>query len=317
MYVNKKVKVSWRGTIVRKSIAALVRVSGGDAIAAGRKYAPAARASWKPPKKFFLQRIFLATGACAEYLVPPGAEQRGTCILQLHGGGFIIPYTRQHQKQSVRLATIAGPLPVMSLDYRVAPEHRFPAALEDAVAAIEWLNREKGMPPESIIVFGESAGGGLALSLAMWLRDHKIGRLKAITLISPWTDLTGKSRSHKERLALDPFFGQKKDRRQEQRQSSIPAGSIYAGENELVDPYISPAFGDMTDMPPLLIHAGEHEILFDDAAIIHEKAVAAGIDSHFHEWTGMFHCFQMAHPFVPEARTAWQEIGGFIRKLIN
>jgi acetyl esterase/lipase len=151
----------------------------------------------------------------------------------------------------------------------------------------------------------------MALALAMRLRDSSLGSLRALVLMSPWSDLTCHGGSYASRYHLDPYFGRKLPMPDDEYRTAI--GRIYGGSNDLTDPYLSPSFGDFSHLPPMLIHVGEYEMLYDDSAAVYEKAKAAGVAAEMRVWPGMFHVFQLADGLIPEAREAWREIGAFIR----
>jgi len=302
---------SLRGVLLRELIAAGVRLTGGDIISFAKRYIKVSNADWRPRRGWKIEKISLPDGACASYLVPKGCTRRNVAILHLHGGGYTLGFLPIFKRFAFKLGKIGGKVPVLSLDYRIAPEHQYPAALEDAMNALEWLWQYKGILTESVIAVGESCGAGMALALSMRLRDSGVGRLRALVLMSPWTDLTCSGESYAGRYDLDPYFGRTLPVPDDEYRTEI--GKIYGGGNDLSHPYMSPAFGDFSSLPPMLIHAGENEMLYDDAAIVKQKAVERGVAVEMHVWPGMFHVFQLADGFVPEARKAWKEIGAFIR----
>ena len=310
---QKKCRSSLRGTIFRELIAAGVKATGSDILTFTKKNVKIkTKSNWRLPLGWKFEKVSLPHGANAVYLVPKNCFREDIAILHLHGGGYTLGYFPLFKHFAVKLAKLGG-VPVLSLDYRIAPEHHYPAALDDAMQAIEWLKR-RGISFESILAIGESCGAGLALALAMRLRDNGKGTLKALVLMSPWADLTCGGDSYANRYHLDPMFG---------RKMPIPAdnqrttnGQVYAGGHDLTDPYLSPAFGDFSSLPPMLIHIGEYEMLYDDAAIVYKKAVEAGIKAELKIWPGMFHAFQLADWLIPEARKAWREVGIFIRQYL-
>jgi acetyl esterase/lipase len=311
----KPARCSWQGALVRRLIALTVRLLGGDVLAIGRKRVRRPDPRWRPPASFRLERVALPGPAMAEYLLPPDCRRPDICIMQIHGGGYVIPYNTVHQRRSLRLARLAGSLPVLSLDYRVAPEHPYPAALEDGLAALAWLQREQGLSPQSVIAIGDSAGGGLALALAQALRDRGLGQFRALVLLSPWTDLTCRNESHSSRARFDPFFRRTSGKTNQAR--AWQASQFYAGTRDLTEPCLSPIFGDFTGLPPMLIHVGECEVLYDDAVNTAAKAREAGVSAQLTVWPGLFHVFHLADALIPEARRAWQEIDRFLQRIID
>ena len=304
-------RASLRGRIFRECIAAGVKLTGGDIIALGKRSESKPFPQWHPPKNWQYEKVSFPGGAKAEFLVPEGCTNPNIAIMQIHGGGYTLGYLPVFQWRVDKLSRIGGMVPVFSLDYRTAPEHPFPAALEDTLQAVEWLSRVKKIPPESVITIGESAGAGLSLAAALYMRDKGIGTFRAMVLMSPWADLTCRGNSYADRYHMDPMFGRIMPPPVDEMRTSI--SRVYAVGHDLKDPYLSPVFGDMTGLPPMLIHVGEYEMLFDDSATLYKKAVDAGVDARIKVWPGMFHAFQIADRMIPEARTAWKEIGEFMR----
>ena len=235
---QQKDRPSWRGVCLRELIAAGVKASGGDIIGVGKEYEKRIHSNWHPPRGWQFEKIDLSKGARAEYLVPDPCKRQDVAILQLHGGGYTLGFLPQFQQRAPKLARLGGQVPVLSLDYRVAPEHHYPAPLEDALRAVEWLRKEKGIGPESVIAVGESSGANLALALAMKLRDEGMGSLRALVLMSPWTDLTCRGESYESRYDMDPMFGRRLPRPDDDGRTAI--SRVYAGDQDLTDPYLSP-----------------------------------------------------------------------------
>jgi acetyl esterase/lipase len=242
-----------------------------------------------------------AGGVPAERVIPRDTP-RDRCLLYLHGGAWCMGSPRTHRRLVAALASGAG-IRAVSVDYRLAPEHPYPAALDDCVAAYRWL-LDRRVDPTRIVVAGDSAGGNLAAALLLRLRDEGTPLPAAAVLLSPATDLAGTGASFVTRRAVDPFFS---------GIDAAPFFDAYAGGRDVRDPYLSPLYGDLHGLPPLLIHVGDHEVLLDDSVRFAERAAAAGVDARLVVWPGMFHVFQTFTPFLPEARRANREIGAFIR----
>lgn len=240
-----------------------------------------------------------------ELLTPP-QEGCGEVVLQLHGGGYIGKIRNAYRDFAVLYSQMEGYRKVLSVDYRVAPEHPYPAALEDAYASYQWL-LDVGYEGEQIILAGDSAGGGLALALGMYLRDHNLPLPKCMVLMSPWTDLTASGPSYTDNYESDPLFGNT-------RESMIYNGEYTAGHDPK-DPYVSPLFGDFTGLPPMLFQVGSVEMLLSDTLSAAEKAQEAGCDVVQTTYEGMFHVFQMGLMKLPESQEAWQEVEAFISRL--
>ncbi len=197
---------------------------------------------------------------------------------------------------------------VLTIDYRVAPEHPYPAALEDAVAAYRWL-LEQGFFSEQIILAGDSAGGGLAMALCHYIKDHGMHLPCGIIAMSPWTDLLASGESYETNYEKDPLFGKTRD--------SLIYNKDYVGEHDPMDAYISPLYGDFRDFPPMLIQVGSYEMLLSDSVSVAAKAREQGVKVRLSIYEGMFHIFQMAMLLLPESKKAWMEIGKFIEILLN
>lgn len=223
-------------------------------------------------------------------------------ILYLHGGGYHIGSANTHQRLTYRLGQ-AAEAQVFSLNYRMAPEHPFPAALEDSARAYDWLC-EQGFAPEEIILAGDSAGGGLVLSTLMYLRDHDKPLPAGALCLSPWADLAVTGQSVRTRGNLDPWLAEQNIREW--------ADSYLDGASPR-DPLASPLYGDFRDLPPVLIHVGDHEVLLDDARRVARKARDEGVEVTLKIWPEMIHVFQAFDRVLPQARQSIREMGEFAR----
>jgi acetyl esterase/lipase len=238
----------------------------------------------------------------ARRLTPRGA-QAGRAILYLHGGAYVIGGPSSHGKLAAQIGH-AAQAEVFFPEYRLAPEHPFPAALEDALAAYRWL-LQQNQPPQRIVIAGDSAGGGLALAVAMAIRDAKLPQPAALVLISPWVDLTLSGESHHSKRDRDPML----------RASWLAACAMhYAGPKALDDPELSPVFGDLYGLPPLLIQVGTEEILLSDSERLAKRAQKAGSPARLSRYDGLWHDFQVHAGALPESDRALSEIGAFIQK---
>ena len=227
-------------------------------------------------------------------------------ILQLHGGGYVAKIKNSYYNMAINYCDAGNGMPVLSPDYRVAPEHPYPAALEDALASYQWL-LDRGFKGEQIIVAGDSAGGGLAIALTMYLRDHNMPLPCGIVAMSPWTDVTASGESYTLNYELDPLFGNSKD--------TMIYVNEYAGEHDKKDPYISPIFGNFRQFPPMLIQVGSTEMLLSDSITAASMADIAGVEVRLSIYDDMFHVFQLAGKLFPEAKKAWDEVEHFLQLL--
>ena len=224
-------------------------------------------------------------------------------VLQLHGGGYIGKMKNAYRDFAVLYARMPGERAVLSVDYRVAPEDPYPAALEDAYAAYQWL-LEMGCRGSQIIVAGDSAGGGLALALCLYLKDKGEPLPKKLVLMSPWTDLAATGDSYETNFEKDPLFGNTTD--------SMIYSNAYYGEKDPKTPYISPLYGNYEGFPPMLFQVGGSEMLLSDSARAAKKAKAAGCEVQLTIYDEMFHVFQLGMKKMKESREAWKEIEEFL-----
>lgn len=238
-----------------------------------------------------------------EWILPPDVSEKKSVIYYLHGGGYISGSAKTNRPITAPL-TRRLKRRVFALDYRLAPEHRFPAAVEDALAGYRWLV-SLGIDPQRMSVAGDSAGGGLALALVMRLRELGETFPACVVCVSPWTDMTGSGDSVLANSERDPMFVAEDMERY---------ASLYLGSRSREDPLASPLLGDFTELPPLLIHVGETECLLDDSRQVHNKMLAAGRSSALRIFKGVPHGWQFGTLFVPEARQSLNEIAQFIRQ---
>ena len=245
-------------------------------------------------------RSVTAGGVPAEWIEPAGTDP-DRAILYLHGGGYILGSPDTHRGVAARLAK-ASAARLLLLDYRLAPEHPFPAALDDALAAYHWMINEGILPPR-IVIGGDSAGGGLTLATSACLRDSGEPLPAALFCISPWTDLTFSGESVRTRADADPLLGPHGD----------PLENYYAGENDPAQPLLSPLFADLRGFPPTVIHVGNDEILLSDSTRLKERMQDAGVEVSLVIWAGMWHVFPVFAPFIPEAKKAIDQIAAHIR----
>ena len=236
-------------------------------------------------------------GAGAEWI---GAARPGPAILYLHGGGFRLGSPRSHRGLAASLGAAAG-CRVLVPAYRLAPEHRFPAPVADACDAFRWLSRQDGVT--GVAIAGDSAGGGLAVSAMLSLRQAGEPLPAAAVLMSPWTDLTLSGASYASHAEADPL---------NQRAALLGLARAYLGDADPRDPLASPLWADLSGLPPLLIQVGSREIVFSDAAVLAERAAAT-----LRAWDGMVHVFQQFPAEVPQAAAAVREAGDFLRRQLG
>jgi acetyl esterase/lipase len=241
-----------------------------------------------------------AGGVRAEWIWRPDSDL-DRAILYLHGGGYAIGSIATHRYLMQGIAAASGAR-VLGIDYRLAPENPFPAAVEDSVTAWRWLLAQ-GLDPSRCAIGGDSAGGGLALATLVALRDRGLALPGAAVLLSPWTDLAGTGASVKTKATEDPMVTEAGLRMM---------ADAYLGGADARTPLASPLYANLTGLPPLFIQVGSAEILVDDATRVAERAKAAGVEVELESWEDMIHVFQ-AFPMLAEAGQAITKLGDFVR----
>jgi epsilon-lactone hydrolase len=301
--------VSLSGKITREAIRVVMQtpsMRNGGMFEKGKIDSQKA-SKWRAPKGYTLTK-FAVAGVPMELLKADLKTDK--VIMQLHGGGYLIGFSDWYRRLALKYSKISKGASVLSVDYRIAPQYTFPAALLDAITAWNWLISQ-GYKPENIIVVGDSAGGNLALALIEKLRDEGYVLPAAVVCMSPWTDLATEGVSYEENRYKDPLFGEPTPR----KGKPIPVRKFnaiaYAGTTNLHDKYLSPAYGDYSNFPPMLIQVGTYEILESDAVTVFEKAKAVHVEATLSRYEGMFHVFQ-SFQNLPESKRAWNEVTLFI-----
>lgn len=298
-------RVSVRGNLAREMIRNVMETSLNRPIRTGEFRKNPIEPAWVCPSGYRYE-IIPREGYVMEHLQPEGVYT-GRVVLQLHGGGYIGPMKNIYRQFAVRYSKLSFGGDVLTLDYRVAPEYPYPAALEDAVSSYLWLVREKGYAPKHVVVAGDSAGGGLAMALCLYLRDHRLPLPAGVIAMSPWTDLTCSGESYVSNYEIDPLFGNSKE--------NMLYECTYIGEADPKDPYLSPLFGSFDRFPPMLLQVGSFEVMLSDSLGAARQAKEAGVKVRLSVYEGMFHVFQMGMDLIPESREAWNEVAEFMRRV--
>ena len=246
-----------------------------------------------------------AGGVPAEWISAPNASA-DRAVLYLHGGGYVMGSINTHRDLMARISRASG-FRVLGIDYRLAPEHPFPAAVEDAVVAYRWLLAQ-GLQASHIAVAGDSAGGGLTVATLVAIRDAKLATPGAGVCLSPWVDLEGIGESMTTKASVDPVV---------QKEGLIGMAAAYLGGKDPRTPLAAPLYADLKGLPPLLIQVGEAETLLDDSNRLADRAKAAGVKVTLEPWQEMIHVWQMFAPFLPEGQEAIEGIGKYLRATIN
>lgn len=240
-------------------------------------------------------------GLHAEWIKAPGARD-DYAVLYLHGGGYAIGSPTTHRSLAGEVSRSAKAT-VLLVDYRLAPENPYPAAVEDGVASYKWLLAQ-GFDPAKTAIAGDSAGGGLTAATLVALRDEGAVLPGAAVCISPWSDLTCSSETYQTRAEADPMI--------QQEGIDQMAGAYLQGADPK-SPTASPNFADLTGLPPMLIHVGDAEVLLNDAVQLHAKAEACGVDSTLEVWDEMIHVWHAFHPMLDEGKQGIERIGEYLR----
>lgn len=252
------------------------------------------------PKSVVCQPVDVK-GVSSEWIIPQDTT-RGV-ILYLHGGAYTLGSVAVHRELIARLVC-STQRKALAINYRLAPENPFPAALDDALSAYDWL-LEQGVSPANIVIAGDSAGGGLALSTLVVLRDGGMPLPSAAVCFSPWLDLTLSGISVRTKASVDPILN-----------SAILErfARAYAKDQQLSHPLISPLFADLHGLPPILVQVGSDEILLDDSIRLAKNFREVGGNAILQTWDGLFHVFQM-FSFLPEASSSFEKVALFLSTL--
>lgn len=244
--------------------------------------------------------IVRAPAAPAEW-VHAGAADAASAILYLHGGGYVIGSLRSHRHLAAALS-VAANRRVLVLDYRLAPENPYPAALDDALAAYGWL-LDQGLAPGRLAIAGDSADGGLAVAMLVAARDAGLAMPGAAVCLSPWVDLECAAETYATLAERDPII---------RRDLAAEWAGAYLDGAAATTPLASPVHADLTGLPPLLIHVGSDEVLLDDARRLKARARDAGVEASLEVWDDMVHVWHWFAPVLGEGRDAITRIGAFI-----
>ncbi|MHA1802985.1 MAG: alpha/beta hydrolase [Promethearchaeota archaeon] len=255
------------------------------------------------PKDIKFERVD-AGGIPAEWILNPNATDEGI-LFHLFGGGYIMGSLETRRTNPSMIARAAN-IRCLNVQYRLAPEYPFPAAVEDSIQAYRWL-LSTGINSKKIIIEGESAGGGLSVATLLKIKELSLPMPAGAILLSPWVDLTCKGKSIKTNAKYEPELA-----------SSVRAlASLYLNGANRKNPLASPLHGDLSGLPPLLIQVGEIEVLRDECVALAEKARDAGVDVTLEVWKGMTHVFQSFGDALPESKKAIESIKEFIHRVLN
>ena len=245
-----------------------------------------------------------AGGVPAEWVAASSAGSGA--ILYLHGGGYVTGSVISHRGMAANLSRASG-CRVLTIDYRLAPENKHPAQVEDAHTAYRWM-LNNGVDASSLVVAGDSAGGGLTVATLLAVRDAGDPMAAAGVCISPWVDMEGIGDSMTTKAGHDPMVGY---------QGLMEMATHFLGDGNRRDPLAAPLYADLSRLPPLLLIVGTSEVLLDDAVRLHEKAESAGVDCTLEIWEDMIHIWPWFAPFLPEGQQAMEQMGDFIKEQVG
>ena len=252
-----------------------------------------------------IRESLTVNGVPAEWVTARGAAA-DRAVLYLHGGGYVIGSIATHRELAARISAASGAR-CLVIDYRMGPEHRFPAAVDDAVAAYRWL-LDAGYAPERLAIAGDSAGGGLTMATLLALRERKLPLPATGVCLSPWVDLTMSGASMTSKLKDDPMLS---------REPLAMMAGHYLGGADPRAPLASPVFADLRGLPPLLIQVGAAEVLLDDSTRLAENARAGGVEVELEVWPDMIHVWQAFAALLPEGQQAIERIGAHLAKRLG
>lgn len=267
-----------------------------------------AERNWAPPEGYTVE-VAALPHASLELLHKTGARSE-RAILQYHGGAFVAGLYDLYRQFALTYSRLMDDCLVATLDYRLAPANPYPAQQEDAMDAWRYLTETLGYAADRILVVGDSAGGNLALSLGLRLRDTGSAMPGGFICMSPWADLSNSGSSHVFNATADPSFGVSAS---DFHGQPVGVHTTYADGLDAKDPYLSPSFGDYQGFPPMLLQVGSIEILLSDSEMVYENARRNGVDCTLTVYGGMFHGFQVGLDLLPESKQAWLEISAFLQ----
>ena len=244
------------------------------------------------------------SGIPSEKITPSGAAP-GKALLYLHGGGHVIGSLKSHRHLVSRLAVAAG-VAAFHIDYRLAPEHPYPAALEDALKVYKQI-LATGIAPEDMVVGGESAGGNLATALLLKVREDGLPQPAGLYLLSPWLDMTTAGESYQKIGARDPIIT---------REGIEMVSAAYLG-GKPDNAFTSPVRADLAGLPPVLIQVGSEEVLLSDSLTFANRAAMAGVEVKLHVWPEMPHAWPLFHVFIRAGLAAIDEAGQWMRQRLD
>ena len=266
-------------------------------------------------KRGYERNIYSANGVPIEIYKRKDSNPQ-KLILIVHGGVFIMGLMNTYRNLHLEIGKVIDNAAVVVFDYRIVPDHRYPAAHDDMDTAWEFVQTELGYNPRGIVLMGDSSGGNLILSLLLKLRDGNRPMPAAAAVMSPWTDLSASGESYKKNYNNDIIFGRRKSALDEEKIEKLRKCGVfsYAEGTDRNNPYLSPVLGEYHGMPPVLMTAGSHEMLLDDTLTVAEKIKAAGGEVRVIIGEGMFHSYPLFYMLSPAAKKTFKEVLLFLKE---
>jgi monoterpene epsilon-lactone hydrolase len=265
-------------------------------------------ATMYPPDESVKREKADANGVPGEWITKEGVPT-DTTIFYIHGGAWTVGSVNTHARLVSNICA-ASDARAFSIDYRLAPEHPYPAGSDDCLTAYKWLLEDQKVDPARLVIAGDSAGGNLTLVTLLRIRDGGLPLPAAAVCLSPATDMTASGESYTSRREADPMLGGAPD-------GSRRVQEAYCPGEDLKNPYISPLYGNLKGLPPLLIHVGDAEILLSDSVDFAQRAKESGVDVTLEVWDEMIHVFQFFAPMLPEGVEAINVIGKFVKSHVG
>lgn len=271
----------------------------------------------KSVKGYTLECLCTKKGTKYQRLRKEDAGSTDKVIYYIHGGCYISGLTYNYRDFCAPFCDLANGVEIILLDYKLSPKYQYPTQLNEALDLWEEITSSK--KPENIIVGGDSSGGNLALAMLLKLRDSEMKMPCGCFFLSPWTDMTASGKSYAVNYQKDVEIGDKKGVFDEATRQKLLDSYLFKciGEEDRNNPYVSPAFANFSDFPPMMLFVGGHEMLLDDTLSVYNKAISAGVNVKLETQPGMFHSYILYQNYMPESKASYRKLKLFIKELFK
>ncbi len=307
-----KTDVSFQGQLTTGLLGFILDLPLDERIRSGAVFSDI-KGLWQPPEGYGYREATWQSVRMELLTAPNNPDRR--LVIQYHGGAFVAGLNDMYRGFALQYSRMAGGADVLTVDYRLAPEHPFPTQQIDAMTAWTFATRALGYAPQKILLAGDSAGGNLALYMGLRLRDTMQPQPAGIVAFSPWSDLSNSGPSHVFNARLDPSFGI--GGKGDYDGPPVGVSTTYPDGHDAADPYISPSFGDYAGVCPILLQVGSIEVLLSDSQLVKARCDEVGTPCTLTVYPGMFHVFQAMMDMTPESSAAWQEYGEFAQRALQ